>query len=237
MTNEKTQIVMITGAAGNLGSAVAKKFASSSASLVLFDHKNDRLKAMFPDLEKSPNHRFVESVDLTNTDHVNQEVIDVINQLRKIDILVNTVGGFRMGSKVHETEPSTWDLMMKLNVKTLLNTCRAVVPHMLDRKRGKIINIGARPSLEGKPKMGAYSAAKSAVLRLTESMSAELKSEGINVNCILPGTIDTPQNREAMPQANFEHWVAPESLADVIYFLTSDAGRDIHGAAVPVYGG
>lgn len=237
MTDKIPQVVMITGAAGNLGSAVAKKFASSAARLVLFDHKKDRLKTIFPDLEGSPDHRFVQSVDLTDFDQVDQQVSEMVKQLDRIDVLINTVGGFRMGSKVHEMDQSTWDLMMNLNVKTLLNTSRAVVPHMLERKSGKIINIGARPSLKGKPKMGAYSAAKTAVLRLTESMAAELKSTGINVNCVLPGTIDTPPNREAMPQANFEKWVAPQSLADVIYFLSSDASRDIHGAAVPVYGG
>jgi NAD(P)-dependent dehydrogenase (short-subunit alcohol dehydrogenase family) len=84
--------------------------------------------------------------------------------------------------------------------------------------------------------MSAYGAAKAAVIRLTESMAAELKGAGINVNCILPGTIDTPQNRQAMPNADHNRWVKPESLADVILFLASDAARDVHGAAVPVYG-
>jgi NAD(P)-dependent dehydrogenase (short-subunit alcohol dehydrogenase family) len=107
---------------------------------------------------------------------------------------------------------------------------------MLEAGSGRIITIGARTSLEGKPRMGAYSAAKAAVLSLTESMSAELKSENINVNCVLPGTIDTPPNRAAMPNANVEKWVTPESLAEVIMFLASDAARDIHGVAVPVFG-
>ena len=94
----------------------------------------------------------------------------------------------------------------------------------------------ARPGIEGQVGMSAYSASKSAVMRLTESMAAELKTYGINVNCIIPGTIDTKQNREAMPEADFSTWVAPESLADVILFLSSDAARDIHGVALPIYG-
>jgi NAD(P)-dependent dehydrogenase (short-subunit alcohol dehydrogenase family) len=107
---------------------------------------------------------------------------------------------------------------------------------MLEHGSGKIINMAARPGLEGKAGMAAYSASKSAVLRFTESMAAELKSQGINVNCVIPGTIDTPQNRESTPDADFSTWVTPESLADVIQFLSSEAARDVHGAAIPVYG-
>ena len=107
---------------------------------------------------------------------------------------------------------------------------------MLDQGSGKIINVAARPGIEGQAGMAAYSAAKSAVIRLTESMAAELKDHGVNVNCIIPGTIDTPPNREAMPKADYTTWVTPESLADVIQFLASAAARDVHGAAVPVYG-
>ena len=125
---------------------------------------------------------------------------------------------------------------MDLNVRTLLNISKAVVPHMLEKKTGKIISIGARHALSGKARMGSYSASKSAVLRLTESMAAELKSQGINVNCVLPGTIDTPENRKAMPDADTSKWVSPDSLAGIILFLTSDAARDINGAAIPVYG-
>jgi NAD(P)-dependent dehydrogenase (short-subunit alcohol dehydrogenase family) len=107
---------------------------------------------------------------------------------------------------------------------------------MIRQGSGKIINLAARPGLQGRSNMAAYSASKAAVIRLTESAAAELKHNGINVNCVLPGTIDTPQNREAMPDAEFGYWVKPASLAEVILFLASDAARDIHGAAVPVYG-
>jgi len=107
---------------------------------------------------------------------------------------------------------------------------------MLRQGSGKIINIAARPGLVGAANAAAYSASKSAVIRVTESLAAELRESGINVNCIVPGTLDTPQNREAMPNAEIRRWVAPESLADVILFLASAAARDIHGASIPVYG-
>ena len=145
-------------------------------------------------------------------------------------------GGFRMGQPVHETPEDMWELMLGLNAKSVVNCARAVVPGMLAAGRGKIVNIAALAGLAGKANMGPYSASKSAVIRLTESMSAELRDKGVNVNCILPSIIDTPQNRADMPKADPRRWVAPEALADVVLFLASDAARAIHGAAIPVSG-
>jgi NAD(P)-dependent dehydrogenase (short-subunit alcohol dehydrogenase family) len=107
---------------------------------------------------------------------------------------------------------------------------------MIAAGRGKIINVGAIAALSGKANMAAYIASKSAVIRITESMAAELREKGINVNCVLPSTIDTPQNRKDMPKADPKRWVAPEALADVVLFLASDAARAIHGASIPVAG-
>ncbi len=150
--------------------------------------------------------------------------------------MINTAGGFRAGSPVHETSLDTWEFMISLNAKTAFIASRAVVPQMILQRSGAIINIGARPGLKGVANAAAYGASKSAVIRLTESLSAELKRKGINVNCVLPGTIDTPENRNAMPDGKFERWVKPEAVADVILFLASDLARAIHGAAIPVYG-
>src|SRR5258708_24548844 len=154
----------------------------------------------------------------------------------RIDVLCNIAGGFRMGHPVHETPEDTWELMLDLNAKSVINAARAVVPGMLAAGRGKIVNIAALAGLRGKANMGAYSAAKSAVIRLTESMSAELRAKRIHVHCILPSIIDTPQNRADMPGADPRRWVAPEALAEVVLFLASDAARAIHGAAIPVTG-
>lgn len=232
----KDKVVLITGPAGNLGSAVVKRFTAEGSSLVLLDHHEDRLNNLYTQLENSPDHLLISSIDLTDALKVSSAVSKAVDHFGRIDILVHTAGGFRMGEKVHETTDKTWDVMMDLNVRTLLNISKAVVPFMLEKKSGKIISIGARNALSGKARMGSYSASKSAVLRLTESMAAELKSQGINVNCVLPGTIDTPENRKAMPDADTSKWVSPDSLAGIILFLTSDAARDINGAAIPVYG-
>jgi NAD(P)-dependent dehydrogenase (short-subunit alcohol dehydrogenase family) len=113
---------------------------------------------------------------------------------------------------------------------------RAVVPHMVSAGGGKIVNIGAFAAQRGAANMGAYVASKRAVIRLTETMAAELREKNINVNCVLPTIIDTPENRAAMPKADPGKWVAPKDLAAVIVFLSSDAARAIHGAAIPVSG-
>jgi len=126
--------------------------------------------------------------------------------------------------------------MFKINLHTTLNACRAVTPELLRNGRGRIVNVAARAALTGVPTLGAYCASKSAVIRLTESLAGELKDHGITVNCVLPGTIDTPQNRKDMPQADFSKWVAPTAIADAILFLASDGARAVTGASLPVYG-
>ncbi|NQS92410.1 MAG: SDR family oxidoreductase [Chloroflexi bacterium] len=229
------KIILVTGPAGNLGSAVVNNFLANGASLVLLDRHPDRLGKLFPSLASS-DHLLVPDLDLTNFESVNKAVEKAISIFGQIDCLVHTAGGFSMGEQVHEITAENWDRLMQLNVTTLLNITKAVVPHMINKKAGSIVTIGARPSLSGKAKMGAYSVAKSAVLRLTESMSAELKSHGINANCILPGTINTPDNRKAMPNVDISRWVSPESLAEVISFLCSPSAKDIHGEAIPVFG-
>lgn len=236
MNENKEKVVLVTGPAGNLGKAVVKRFFTEGAHLILVDNQVERLKDTFPQIAESDRHILLPGIDLTKIDQVEEGISSALERLNQIDVLVHTAGGFQMGERVHEISSSAWDFLMDINLKTTLNITKAVVPHMIDQGRGRIITIGARPSLGGKARMGAYSVAKAGVLRLTESLSAELKSSGINANCIIPGTIDTPQNRAAMPNADRSKWVSPESIADVIYFLASKEAKDIHGAAIPVYG-
>ena len=230
------RVAIVTGAAGNLGRAVARTLQAAGAKLVLVDRAPDRLPELFPDLVASPLAYLATSVNLTDASAVGAMVDEALKRFGRIDVLVNTAGGWRGGTPVHETPLETWDFLMNLNVRTMLIISSAVIPVMLKQESGKIISVAARAGLSGSSKGGAYSAAKSAVLRLTESMAAELKSSGINVNCVMPSTIDTPQNRADMPKADASRWVKPEALADVILFLASDAARAVHGAAIPVYG-
>ena len=230
------RVVMVAGATGNLGQAVARAFHAAGANLVLLDHHQDQLPGLFPELASSSEHLLIGSVDATDVASVEQAVQSTLKRFGRIDVLANTVGGYRGGTPVHETPLETWDFLLDLNARTAFVLSRAVVPSMRERGYGKIVHVAARAALAGAAKTAAYSISKSAVIRLVESMAAELRNDGINVNCVMPGTIDTPQNRQAMPTADHSRWVPPEAIADVILFLASDAAWPVNGAAVPVYG-
>lgn len=235
MADMHDNVVLITGAAGNLGRATAQAFWETGARLVLADRRMAALQEQFGEWAEEARCLLAE-VDLLAETAVAHLIDSTLNHFGRIDVLVNVAGGFTMGPPLHKTETDTWEFMLNLNARSVFFMSRAVIPHMLDQGSGKIVNVAARAGLEGKAKMAPYVVSKSAVIRLTESMAAELKDAGITVNCILPGTIDTPQNRADMPKADFSKWVAPEALADVIVFLASDAARAVTGAAVPVYG-
>ena len=230
-SNSRT--IVITGAAGNLGMAVAQVFAHEGAQLVLLDRAPIGEAAL---VKLAPAQCLPIALDLCDAAQVAAAVEQALARFGRIDVLCNLTGGFAMGDAVHATSDSTWDFLHDMNVRTLRNTSRAVVPQMLRQGGGKIVNVGAYSAQRGLAHMGAYTAAKSEVLRLTEAMAAELRAKNINVNCVLPSILDTPQNRADMPDADPARWVSPHDLAQVIAFLTSDAARAIHGAAVPVTG-
>lgn len=224
---------VITGAAGNLGRAVAAAFAGRGANLVLIDLKQEALAATFGAADE---RRMFAPTDLTDPAQVEATVQRAVGRFGRVDALANLAGGFKMGEPVHATAAQTLDFMLDLNVRTMMNMVHAVVPHMLAAGGGRIVNVGAYAAQRGAAQMGAYVAAKSAVIRLTESMAAELREKNVNVNCVLPTIIDTPENRSAMPDADPARWVAPVDLARAIAFLASDDARAIHGAALPVAG-
>ena len=224
--------VIVTGAAGNLGRAVAQTFANEGARLVLVGRDTAGLAKVYG--EETPSRLFV-AADLLDRAQVETMAATALRRFDRIDVVCNLAGGFRMGA-VHETSDADWDFLFDVNLNTVRNTVRAVVPPMLASGGGKIVNVAAGAALRGTARMGAYAASKAAVVRLTEAIAAELRERGINVNCVLPATIDTPENRSAMPKSDPARWVAPEDLAAVSAFLASDAARAIHGAAVPVIG-
>ena len=236
MSGLKDKVMIITGASGNLGRAVAACVQAQGARMVLVERSVEHLKAAYGELKGSDQRWLAGDVDMTDPKAVNAMAAEAHKRFGRLDGLVNTVGGFRGGKPVHEADLAEWDFMYDINVRTALHACRAVIPYMLQAQRGRIVNVASRNAFQGSPNYAAYSAAKTAVLRLTESLAGELKTRGINVNCIVPGTIDTPQNREAMPKADFSTWVPPEDIAHVIAFLLSDEARSVTGTAVPVYG-
>ena len=229
----RDRTVLITGAAGNLGRAVAAAFAAAGATLALFGHDERSLAAAYPG--KDPK-RLLLACDLRVPESVETAVRAAAVRFGRIDVLAHIAGGFAKGHPVHATPPDVWREMTELNAGSLLGVASAVVPHMIRAGSGKIITIGAMSALAGRADMGAYTASKSALMRLSEAMSGELREQGINVNCILPGIIDTPQNRAAMPKADPGRWVEPAAIAEVVLFLASERARAIHGASIPVTG-
>lgn len=231
--NPKARTVLITGAAGNLGQAVARAFAARGDHLVLLDRNGEALRRVYgPDTEVLS----CTELDLLDAAQVEQAVAHAAKCFGGVHVLCHLAGGFRMGEAVHDTTAQTLDFLLDLNVRALMPIAASVVPRMVAGGGGQIVTVGAMGALKGGAQMGAYAASKSALMRLTESMSAELKAQGINVNCVMPSIIDTPENRAAMPDADPAQWVAPEALADVMLFLASGAARAIHGACIPVSG-
>lgn len=236
MSEFASRVAIVTGASGNLGSAAAKILNRLGAKLVLVDRHLEALHKIYDDLVDPNIVLYSAPTNVLDENSVDDMVNEALNRFERIDILLNIVGGYYAGTPVHETSLDTWDFVLNLNARSVFITSSAVIPTMLEQKSGKIINIASRTAIRGTANAAAYSASKSAVLRITESMSAELKVSGVNVNCVIPGTIDTPDNRLAMPEVDYNHWVSPDSIAGVIVFLVSDAARNVHGTAIPIFG-
>ena len=230
----KNKVVVITGAAGNLGRAVAQAFAAEGAALALLGKDHGELQQAYgPATDAGPLQL---AADLTRAADAASAIEQVLARHGRVDVLCNLAGGFRMGPPVHETSAADWDFLLDLNLRSVLHMVQATVPAMQRQGRGSIVNVGAFAAARGVPFMGAYTASKAAVARVTEAMAGELREQGINVNCVLPTIIDTPENRQAMPDADPKRWVAPADLAAAITFLACDDARAIHGASLPVTG-
>ena len=222
LVNLAGKTAIVTGAAGVLGAAVAEECEAQGARTVLID-----VAAGFAD---GSGMRL--ELDLTDA----AAVVEAIAGVGEFDVVCNIAGGFDMGPKVFEITDAHWSDLFDINVTTLRNMLSATLPRLVARGRGSVVNVGALGALQGLASMGAYTAAKSVVMRLTEAASEEVRRQGVNVNAVLPSLIDTPRNRADMPKADYSTWVAPASLAKVICFLASDAAADIHGALIPVRG-
>lgn len=229
------QVVLITGAAGGLGQVVARVFAKAGANLALTDQKPERLESLRQTIGIDSGRCLIRAADITKQSEAKALCAAVDAAFGRIDVLLNLAGGFRMAS-VDETSEEAWDFLINLNARSVYNLAVATVPYMKRQRRGAIVNVASRVALHGEAKLGAYAAAKAAVVRLTESMAAELLDHNVRVNCVMPSVLDTAANRQAMPDADPSKWVTPESVAEVLLFLASSAARDISGAAIPIYG-
>ena len=229
------KVIIITGATGGLGPAVAQTVAEAGASVVPTARRQEALDDLLSELDLPDERALALTSDVTEADSLAALRDGVLARFGQIDGLINIAGGYRGGS-VLDMDMQTWHAVLALNATSVLLACRAIVPHMVERRYGKVVNVSARHGLHGHKRNVAYASAKSAVLRITEALSEEVREHGVNVNAVLPSTIDTPANRKDFPKADPGKWVPPEKVAAVMRFLVSDDASAIHGAAISVYG-
>jgi len=221
------KVVVVTGASGALGKVVAEVALARGARVAGVDHAPAVIAA-------TENRIDIGSVDLTDATQARNAIDAVASHFGRVDALINIAGGFAFEA-IAEGDPKTWQHMYALNVLTALNASRSAIPYLAASGTGRIVNVGAMGALQAGAGMGAYAASKAGVHRLTEALAAEWKGS-ITVNAVLPSTIDTPANRASMPKADFQKWVTPQELANVILFLASDAASAVTGALLPVNG-
>ena len=229
----QTKLVPVTGGTGALGRAITTAFIASDAIVVssyVVDSEIEQLK------KESKSAVELIKADVTKEEEVEKLVSSIISKHGRIHVLVNVVGGYLGGKSVSELDEKEWDLMMTMNLKSAFLISKHVIPQMVSSKYGKIMHVSSRTGLKSSGYDSAYVASKSGLIRLVESLSEEVKESNINVNCIMPSTIDTEANRRAMPTADPSKWVKPQDLANVVLFLCSDEANVITGAAIPTYG-
>ena len=218
--------VLVAGGTGYLGNAVVRELIGSGydvAATWVIERERERLES--------------EPVELIEADLFDADQVDAaIAAVPELEAVVNLVGGFSDGPRVHETDPDEFERMLRLNVMPGFLLARAAMPRMMERGGGAFVGVSARPALRPFAGAAGYISSKAAVLALVQALDAEYKGDGIRCNAILPSVIDTPANRQAMPDADHAKWVPPEQIAKVVRFLVSDDSAPTSGAAVPVYG-
>lgn len=216
---------IVTGGAGALGTAVCKALSGAGAKVLAIDY--GQLPAEQPGIG---------NVDLSDAAKAKAALDKAAAEMGGLYALINVAGGFRW-EKIGGGKIETWDFLYTVNVKTAVNACQAALPHLLKAKNGRIVNIGAAAAAKSAAAgMGAYTASKAAVLKLTEALADEVKNDGITVNAVSPTTIDTAANRKDMPDADFSKWVKPEEIASLIEYLLSPAASAVTGANIPIAG-
>ncbi|MBN1218502.1 MAG: SDR family oxidoreductase [Anaerolineae bacterium] len=227
------KVTLISGATGGLGQAVSLVFHEAGARIVLIGTRREPLETLAGTFD--PNRTLPVAANLIELVEAERVVTTTLERFGRVDILLNLAGGFAGGQPVSQSPTDELNRMLDINLRTTYNLSRAAVKPMMAQKWGRIINTGSRDSLRGRANYSAYAISKAAVLRLTESMAAEVQDYGITVNAILPGTIDTEANRQSIPNADFSKWIKPATIAQTLLFLAGE-NTAINGAAIPLYG-
>lgn len=226
-----SKTVIVTGASGNMGQAVVKKFLDGGYNVVGTIIPNDPV--LF-DIDDKKLEKVI--VDLMDEEDSAKFVQNVIAKYRTIDVAILTVGGFAMG-KIADTKTADIYKQYKLNFETAYNVARPCFVQMMQQSNGRIFIIGSKPGLNARDGKGmvAYGLGKSLLFRLAELMNDEAKSHNVVTSVVVPSTIDTPQNRKAMPDAKFENWVKPEAIANAIWFYCTDEALALREPLIKVY--
>jgi len=223
------KIVLVTGANGGLGTFVTRAFLEAGATVIGTSLKIQQ------DAVANPNFTALPS-DISKVDDAKHLVEKIGRKFGRLNVLAHTVGGFAGGQTVAETDDETFQRMLDMNLIATFHILRAAIPLLVRNADSRIIAIGSRQALEPGENVGAYSASKAAMVSLIQTVALENKTVGLKANVILPGTMDTAANRQAMPKADFSKWVQPSSVASLMVWLAGDGGRDVNGAVIPAYG-
>jgi NAD(P)-dependent dehydrogenase (short-subunit alcohol dehydrogenase family) len=230
------KVVLVAGGTGGLGRAVTLAFLEEGAKVVVTYRKQEELDALKIAAGVNTAQLDGVAVDVTDEAAVRQLIEKIVGKYRRLDAMVNTVGGYAGGTKLWELETKVFEQMLALNLRSGYALSRAAVRAMLKEGHGAIVNVASKAAVDHAGGAAAYAASKSAAVALLDSLADDLKGSGVRANTILPSIIDTEANRKAMPKADFSKWPKPEDIARVILFLCSDDAKVIHGAAIPVYG-
>ena len=225
----KDKIVLVTGANGGLGSSVTQAFLDAGA-IVIGASRNIRQSEF-----DSATFTAI-SADLSSGQGARELIEELLSKFGRLYVLDYTVGGFAGGSAIADTDDPTFQNMFDVNLYSTFYLLRAAIPALRQSQAGRVIAIGSRAAVDPGANVGAYSASKAAMVSLIRTVALENQDVGMTANIILPGTIDTAANRKAMPKADFSKWVQPKSIASLMVWLASEAGKDVNGAAIPVYG-
>ncbi len=228
------RVAIVAGGTGALGQSICLAFLSAGHTVCVPFAVPEETEALRARLGPAEAPRLdAAACDVTDETAVNRFVAGVVERHGRVDVLVNAVGGFA-GGDLASTSLTEWNRMLTLNLNTAVLGCRAVLPAMTRAGRGRIVNIASRAVVPPQGGFIAYTVSKSAVITLTQALAQEVRAHGITVNAVLPSTMDTPANRQAMPDADRASWVSTDAVALVVAFLASDAAEAVSGAAVPV---
>jgi NAD(P)-dependent dehydrogenase (short-subunit alcohol dehydrogenase family) len=225
----KNKAVLVTGANGGLGTFITQAFLDAGATVIGSSRRIRQSEFRNPNFTAMPG-------DFCSLSNAKAVVDQVVARFGRLDVLAHTVGGFAGGQSVADTDDATFQGMLERNLNSVFHVVRAALPSLRKSGNGRIIAIGSRSALEPGASVGAYSASKAAMVSLIRTVALENQDAGVTANTILPGTMDTPANRAAMAGADFSKWVAPANVASLALWLASEAGKEITGAAIPIYG-